>query len=142
MPRAPHVLTTICEHTNKAITTLARDAGIDTTGLSKVKRGEIDLTPAMLVGIHSLDYVSRADKAALAVAFAYDRTPEELHELVMFVQRPEGQLDKAAEQSESYGDGLEDALRKLREIGQQNPAMARAIKNLVRVYEGKFDVVE
>lgn len=142
MPYAPHIIQSIVDATGKAVTILAKEAGIDPGGLSKVKRGELDLTVAMLESLIGHPDVPRGLKAALAIAFIEDKLPECARELVLITARHEGLGSVKEEASRTFGSEYDKALHRLDEIARSNPAMARAIKNLVRVYEGRTDVVE
>jgi hypothetical protein len=138
MPKTPHSLQAIVEHTGKAITSIAREADIDPASLAKIGRGVGLLTTVMLEKLVAQDFIPDRDKQQLVQSFIEDRLPENARSLVLIAKRS---LDgESVIREEEDADDFDRAIKRLSDMGKNNPALARAIRNMVAVYEGKFDV--
>lgn len=134
----------ILDRTGKPVTVLAHEAGVDAGGLSRVlnARNGARLTERMLEKLLALGYVSGDEKMELVLAFIEDSLPCPAKGLVLVLRKPTDDKATVAEEPVPYGDDiLTQAMATLVGKARANPALARMLRNLAQVSEGKIEPV-
>lgn len=140
MSLASSSLRTICEHLGITASALADKASIGRTSLSKVINGHDDLTLGMLTKLLEIE-ISDDDAATISEDWTLDHWPPRAKELLMIQRRRERQPTDVRE-DEQRNDNLSITVSELHAKARENPALARALRNLNRTLDGRTDVAD
>lgn len=140
MSLASSSIRTICEHLDISPSALADKATIGRTSLSKVLNGHEDLTLGMLTKLMQIE-ISDDDAASLAEDWTLDHWPPRAKTLLI-IQRRQRESSIVREDAPRIDDNLSVTVSELHSKARENPALARALRNLNRTLDGRTDVAD
>lgn len=147
MPLVSSSLRTICEHWKCNISQLAAAAGIHASSLSRILNGIDDMSWKLLHKLSALDNLSDDDAAMLAEDWTLDHWPPRAKALLLIQRRRAPDEDSGASRLSEQpptlpDDELTKLMQTLHQRARENPALARAFRNLLNSLEGKTEVAE
>lgn len=135
-------LRTTCDHLACTISHLADKAEIHRSALSRIQNGHEDMSHKLLAKLMGVAEISDDDAAALAEDWTLDHWPMRAKQLLMIQRRRERESSVVREEAPRNEDNLTLTVRELHAKARENPALARALRNLNRTLDGRTDVAD
>jgi hypothetical protein len=120
-----------------SVTALARLAKIDVGDLHDVSNGRTNLTGRMLSNLVGVEDVPVQYKVLMTQAFCEDRLPPNARSFVRVVPKADATGASELRDVVVQPSPLDRDLSELMEMARSNPALARAMRDLLRVIKGE-----
>lgn len=133
MRKSSSVIDAAAERLKLSVTALARLARIDVGDLHDVSNGRTCLTEKMLERLLDVSEMDLEMKSRLTQAYCEDRLPDNARAFVRITRSPAAHVPLTAD----AGSTLDRELTELGEIARCNPAVAHALRNILRVIKGE-----